>query len=144
MKKLFLYITLGLLLFSHQSFAKVVKKTFQIRCDTRLQDMTAANVTLIVSLVYEDNRFELKSGKATLVRDSRRYDFNLKNVTGDWTYVDSNGELSSASAFDRSNTHFWGWSFSAFKKRGILKEFEIANYKTAPNIVRIEEYECLK
>ena len=143
MKKLSLYVFLGLLLFSHQSFAKVVEKTFQIKCDTRLQDMTTANVSLIVTLVYEDSVFELKSGKATLVRDSRRYDFNL-NVTGDWTYVDSHGELSSSSAFDRTNTHFWGWGFHAFKERGILKEFEIADYKTNPHIVRLEEYECLK
>ena len=134
---------LSLLLFSHQSFAKVMEKTFQIKCDTRLQDMTTANVSLIVTLVYEDSVFELKSGKATLVRDSRRYDFNLTNVTGDWTYVDSHGELSSSSAFDRTNTHFWGWRFSAFKERGILKEFEIADYKTNPHIVRLEEYECL-
>jgi len=143
MKKLFLYMFLSLLLFSHQSFAKVVEKTFQIKCDTRLQDMTTANVSLIVTLVYEDSVFELKSGKATLVRDSRRYDFNLTNVTGDWTYVDSHGELSSSSAFDRTNTHFWGWSFIAFKERGILKEFEIGDYKTNPHIVRLEEYECL-
>ena len=134
---------LSLLLFSHQSFAKVMEKTFQIKCDTRLQDMTTANVSLIVTLVYEDSVFELKSGKATLVRDSRRYDFNLTNVTGDWTYVDSHGELSSSSAFDRTNTHFWGWRFIAFKERGILKEFEIADYKTNPHIVRLEEYECL-
>ena len=145
MKKLFLYVFLGLILFSHQSFAKVVNKTWQFNCDTRLQDMTAiTGMSLIVSIVYEDHGFELKSGKATLVRDSRRYDFNLTNVTGDWTYVDSHGELSSSSAFDRTNTHFWGWGFSAFKERGILKEFEIADYKTNPHIVRLEEYECLK
>ena len=60
-KKLFLYMVLGLLLFSHQSFAKVVEKTFQIKCGKRLQDLTTANISLIITLVYEDSGFELKN-----------------------------------------------------------------------------------
>ena len=143
MKKLFLYVFLGLILFSHQSFAKVVNKTWQFNCDTRLQDMTAiTGMSLIVSIVYEDHGFELKSGKATLIKNSKRYDFN---ELGSNTYVDQYGELSFASAFGRSNTHFWGWWLGSFETRVILKEFEIGDYKKRdPFIVDIEEYACQK
>ncbi len=141
MKKLFLYVFLSLILFSHQSFAKDVDKTWQFKCGTRLQDMTPAEVSLIVSMVYDDNSGleKRKSGKAIIIKDSKRYDFN---ELGSNTYVDQYGKLSFSSAFGRTNTHFWGWWFGAFETRGILKEFEIGDYKTDPSVVLIEEYEC--
>ena len=139
MRKLFLYITLGLLL-SAKAYSEVIEKTFQFNC----QSLFSGEVKVIVTLSIDDNTGSLKKGKATILNRNERYDYdNLIIDHSSVSVVDL--FLDEVTFIQKDKNDIWGFKIARWGKEYELNKFMVGDYKTeSPYIFPFDATDYLK